>query len=111
MVGKLKKYENTLVLFMARQIIVAEHLETNTVAVDFNGDVHFFVWNPKKEEFVANAVIQIGGIEAISDDNGFVKMFVPLQLQNTKYEVKTSVELENNIKTMPSGKYDVMLVK
>lgn len=96
---------------MARQIIVAEHLETNTVAVDFNGDVHFFVWNPKKEEFVANAVIKIDGVEAVSNEEGYVSVFMPLESQKQKYQLNATFQLSTPAIVMPCGESDIISIQ
>ena len=75
------------------------------------GDVHFSIWNPDKEEFVANAEITLDGHEAVSDQNGMISLQIPLASQKSSYVIETSIPLKNNVVTMPCGENDVVQTK
>ena len=75
------------------------------------GDIHFYIWNPDKEEFVANAEIMIDGHEVVSDADGLVTLQIPLASQKSSYVIETSIPLKNNVVTMPCGENDVVLTK
>ena len=75
------------------------------------GDIHFYIWNPDKEEFVANAEIMIDGHEVVSDADGLVTLQIPLASQKSSYVIETSISLKNNVVTMPCGENDVVLTK
>ena len=75
------------------------------------GNVHFRLWNPDMEKPVANAEIEIAGHTTTSDEDGRVKLFVPLEFQEKKYFIKSSIPLENNTVYLPCGPDDVVLTK
>ncbi len=75
------------------------------------GDVHFRLWNPDREEWVANVEMEIAGQKVISDNDGHVSLFVPLKEQQKKYHIKSSVPLEKDTIYLPCGPDDVILVK
>lgn len=74
------------------------------------GDVHFFVWNPKKEEFVANAVIKIDGVEAVSNEEGYVSVFIPLESQKQEYQLNAAFQLSTPTIVMPCGESDIISI-
>lgn len=78
---------------------------------DVYGKVHFRLWNINTERPVPDADVSIDGTETKSDANGIVDVFIPLKKQKTDYEVSGSLELEDNIIHMPSGKDDALIVK
>lgn len=75
------------------------------------GRVRFSLWNPTTETAVANCPLKVNGIDAVSDSNGVVETFVPLERQRTVYKIESSVALENDSLPMPSGEYDAVFVK
>ncbi len=75
------------------------------------GNVHFRLWNPDMEKPVANAEIEIAGHTTTSDEDGRVKLFVPLEFQEKKYFIKSSIPLENDTVYLPCGPDDVVLTK
>lgn len=75
------------------------------------GDVHFQIWNPHEEKPVADAEVEIAGQRIISDNEGRVSLFVPLEKQQTKYCIKSSVPLDNDTIYLPCGPNDVILTK
>lgn len=75
------------------------------------GDVHFFVWNPKKAEFVANAVIKIDGVEAVSNEEGYVSVFMPLESQKQKYQLNATFQLSTPAIVMPCGESDIISIQ
>lgn len=75
------------------------------------GDVHFRLWNPETEKPLANEVIEIAGQTATSDEDGRVSLFVPLEVQQAKYAIKSSVPLANDTVYLPCGPNDVILTE
>ena len=75
------------------------------------GDIHFRLWNPDMEDPVAKTRIEIAGQTAVSDEEGRVKLFVPLKDQQTKYVIKSSIPLTNDTIYLPCGPDDVILTK
>ena len=77
---------------------------------NFYGDVHFKLWNID-EEAVANERVYINGFEAISDNDGMVSLFIPLESQDSIYTITSHLELKNDSVSMPSGPDDIVIVK
>ena len=75
------------------------------------GDVHFRLWNPETEKPLVNEVIEIAGQTATSDEDGRVSLFVPLEVQQAKYAIKSSVPLANDTVYLPCGPDDVILTE
>ena len=61
------------------------------------GNVHFRLWNPDTEKPEVN--------------EGRVTLFVPLEIQQTKYVIKSSIPLANDTIYLPCGPNDVVLTK
>ena len=78
---------------------------------NYFGDVHFQLWNPEEEKTVGNETIYINGFEAVSDDEGMVSLFIPLEAQDSVYTVTSHLELENDRVIMPCGPDDILIVK
>lgn len=75
------------------------------------GDIHFRLWNSVKEEPVPNEEIEIAGQIVVSDDSGRVSLCIPLEAQQTKYVIKSSIPLVNDTIYLPCGPDDVILTK
>lgn len=75
------------------------------------GDIHFKLWNFNEEESVTQTKVTIEGFEAISDENGMVSLFIPLEMQRKAYKITTDVPLVTDSIFMPCGDDDVILVK
>lgn len=75
------------------------------------GNIHFRLWNSKKEEPISNEEIEIAGQTITSDDSGRISLFIPLEVQQTKYLIKSSIPLENDTIYLPCGPDDVILTK
>ena len=75
------------------------------------GNVHFRLWNPDTEKPEVNAEIEIAGMITTSDNEGRVTLFVPLEIQQTKYVIKSSIPLANDTIYLPCGPNDVVLTK
>ncbi len=58
------------------------------------GQVHFQFWNQRTETFVEGVEVSVDGQKGISDHNGYVEFFVPLERQRTAYPVESSVTIE-----------------
>lgn len=107
---------NTDTIFDYYNIDTMVNLKTSTVLnIRRNplryGNVTFSIYDSEKEVFLTNIDVEIEGIRSASDTNGYVKMFIPLELQKTRYEVKASVKFKNNYINMPCGGSEVLLVK
>lgn len=75
------------------------------------GDVEFRLWSMKGECGVANVPVTIAGVNAVSDEKGYVKVFIPLEKQSSRYKVSSKLMLEDDILTMPVTKSRVLRVK
>lgn len=75
------------------------------------GDVTVRLWNPTTEQFVPDVTLSIEGMEATSDEEGKITMFIPLERQKVNYEVKSSIPLEENTLTLPTTQSTVLIVK
>lgn len=73
------------------------------------GNVSFRIYNLNTENYIGNTTVIIAGLEAVSDENGRVSLFVPLELQQRYYVISGSLQFENDTVYMPSGKDDVVL--
>lgn len=75
------------------------------------GDIQFRLWNVVEERTYPNTSVTISGHYVKSDIDGMVKYTMPLADQNTKYEVKTTIQLENEILYMPTTENTIIEVK
>lgn len=75
------------------------------------GNVCFRLWDISKEQAVAGCKVRIAGIETRSDDEGLVKMFVPLNKQQAKYKVESERSLEYDTLGMPCGEHEILIVQ
>ena len=75
------------------------------------GNIHFRLWNPDIEKAVANTEVEIAGYKAVSDDEGNVEFFIPLEHQQSLYKIKVNIPLDNDTIYLPCGKDDVVLTK
>ena len=75
------------------------------------GKVLFHIYDPNTEMYVNDATVGLAGQETVSDANGCVSLYVPLEKQRSYYLVTSSVPLENDTLFMPCGKDDVLLAK
>lgn len=75
------------------------------------GDIHFYIYNSTKEEYVNNALVHIEGVETVSNEEGFVSAFIPLEWQKQKYQLYSEFELNNTIIVMPCGESDIISIK
>ncbi|MBR5082196.1 MAG: toll/interleukin-1 receptor domain-containing protein [Bacteroidales bacterium] len=75
------------------------------------GKVNFRIYNPNTEMYVGNTTISLAGQETVSDPNGRVSLFVPLEKQQRYYIITGPLQLENDTVYMPSGKDDVVLTQ
>ena len=75
------------------------------------GNVHFRLWNPEEEHDLPNTTVWIDGLEAISDANGNISLFIPLELQKEAYRITASFRILNDSIFMPCGEDDVILAE
>lgn len=75
------------------------------------GKVNFRIYNPNTEMYVGNTTISLAGQETVSDPNGHVSLFVPLEKQQRYYIITGPLQFENDTVYMPSGKDDVVLTQ
>ena len=75
------------------------------------GDVNFYIFDDHKETMVSNCPITINGTKVFSDENGQVKLHIPLKNQDTQYVITSSIPLKDSIISMPSGESDVIRIK
>ncbi len=75
------------------------------------GDVEFRLWSINEERGVANTQVSLAGLNAITDADGYVKMFIPLERQCERYKVECNLALEDNTLTMPTTESTALIVK
>ena len=75
------------------------------------GDVRCRFWNPIKETTAPNEKVYIAGIEAVSDEDGYVTLFIPLEKQQKRYHLQASIPLANDSLTMPNTGYEIIEIK
>lgn len=75
------------------------------------GKVQFRIWNQDKEIFVDNTEIEIAGIKSKSDANGLIYINVPLEYQQQKYSINSSIPLVRDTLYMPCGPDDIIETK
>ena len=75
------------------------------------GQVRFKLFDPDIDTVVTNARLQINGNDVVSDENGFVSLFIPLEAQNIFYTIKSDVKLNTDIVVMPCGEQDVIVTR
>ena len=75
------------------------------------GDIRFKLWNINEEKTVSQAKVFIEGHEAISDENGMVTLFIPMEKQQKAYKINADLVLINDSVFMPCGENDVVLVE
>jgi len=74
------------------------------------GCVKLGVWNSSGEG-VADVGMTIGGYKAVSDENGHVELFIPLEEQQESYRVASTVLLAKDTIYMPCGDNDVIMLR
>jgi hypothetical protein len=60
---------------------------------------------------VSEVTICIEGDTLVSDANGYISTFIPLEKQRVKYVITSSVPLQKDTIIMPSGGDDVLLIR
>ncbi len=75
------------------------------------GNVTFRLWSIKMDRGIANIKVSVAGFRAVTDTEGYVNTFIPLEKQNTRYFVESELELEDYILTMPTTKSSALLIK
>ena len=74
------------------------------------GNIKFQIWD-ENVNGIPNVDIKILNNEAVSDAEGYVSLFIPLEQQQTKYKVVSSFDFISDTITMPSGENDVLIIK
>ena len=75
------------------------------------GKLRTQIYSSQNESGVSGVIINVAGQELISDTNGYISTFIPLESQRVKYVITSSLPLQTDTIRMPSGEYDVLLVK
>ena len=75
------------------------------------GDVMFRLWSIGREQGVANTQVTLAGQTEISDTEGYVKIFIPLEKQSEHYRVVCFLPLEDDMLSMPTTESTVLIVK
>ena len=92
-------------------LILSENMQLG-IRRDANvyGNIKFQIWD-KNARAIPDVKIQIQGCEAISDAEGYVSLFIPLEDQQIKYHVNSSVLLLKDTIYMPCGEKDIIIIK
>lgn len=77
----------------------------------FFGDVRFVLWDTAAERPLANTAVTVGEYDTRSDNDGRVRLNIPLARQRTTYEVKAGRRLERDSVFMPCAAGDVIRTK
>ena len=78
-----------------------------TVALDIRrdeavfGEVHFQLYDQAIEAFIPHVVVNALGQQYVSDTDGQVRFFVPLEQQRPSYRITPSVSLKDSTVVMP----------
>ena len=77
------------------------------------GRIIFDIWDVKTEKLVPGIDVEVDGLQATTDKNGHVEMFIPLERQKSYYILNSSVPLENDTLMMPCniGSVPTLIVK
>ena len=75
------------------------------------GNIRFRLWNTTTEKVVSNTKVMIAGQTVISDDDGRVSLFVPLDSQRKAYTISASIPLVSDTIYLPCGPDDVIIYK
>lgn len=75
------------------------------------GTIHFTLWNIDKEITVPNTPIIVGAVETKSDDNGVVRLFIPLESQDTMYCLHSPINLADSVIHVPHTRDAVVVIK
>ena len=75
------------------------------------GYVRTKVYSSEDERGVSGVIICIEGDTLVSDANGYISTFIPLEKQRVKYVITSSVPLQKDTIIMPSGEDDVLLIR
>lgn len=98
--------ETDMTIVLTRDVVL--NIKRNP---DIFGNIHFRLWNPDTEKAVANTEVEIAGYKAVSDNEGNVELFIPLEHQQPSYQIKTNIPLEKDTIYLPCGQDDVVLTK
>lgn len=89
-------------------------LENCTIDIHRNpsvyGNIKFQIWDDNANG-IPNVDVKILNYEIVSDAEGYVSLFIPLEQQQTKYKVVSSFDFISDTITMPSGENDVLIIK
>lgn len=72
------------------------------------GAVSFRIWDWREEMPLSDVQMSLAGQEVVSDSEGRVTLFVPLESQSRYYRVACPVPLENDTVYMPCGRDDIL---
>ena len=75
------------------------------------GNIRFLLYDPSLEEAVPGVTLHINGIETVSDEQGYVRLSMPLEVQCPTYAISSPIPLNDSTITMPCGNNDVVLIK
>ena len=75
------------------------------------GDIHFTLWNLDKEAPMPNAPISVNGIKTVSDSKGRVEMFIPIESQDTVYNLHSSIKLADEFLYVPHTEDAIVIVQ
>lgn len=75
------------------------------------GEVVFMLWSTGAECGVPHTRVRVGGIDTVSDGEGYVRLSIPPDRQRRRYRVECERELESDVLTMPATASTVLVVK
>ena len=72
------------------------------------GNIQFDLWD-RNSNGISDIKLEIAGYEVVSDENGHVQLFVPLEKQLKSYRIEAPIPLMKDIISMPCGKDYVII--
>ena len=92
-------------------VVLSENTSLNVVRLaHVYGDVRFQLWDSDGNG-IPNVSVTIAGCSTVSDENGNVSLFIPLEKQRTEYYIESSIPLLKETLPMPCGDDAVVRVK
>lgn len=74
------------------------------------GNIYFRLWDIESEKFLPNISVTVEGKHLVSDNNGIIQTFIPLESQKPVYHISSSVQLQKDSIIMPCSSNEVLFV-
>lgn len=78
---------------------------------DRYGRIRYKLWDPEAERPMPGIWVEIAGLRVVSDENGMIRMDIPLQSQRVRYPVKAAIPLRDSVISATSTKNSIILAE